>query len=355
MDKDEATATLTRLGEQAPRIWHYRLYDTVSDPAGDLRERLADQADLLWDQSYPGRDFLRLQLYETAAATDQRFCPQSGDGVNFGDALQLKGTETPGAVAAGSFLYATLCWEALEGVAAFPAGLRTSLRLYRDTPAGEMLVAQADAAPIRSTTLWGAGKQYRQPLALPVSAALPPGTYNLALIVYNGGDGTPLPPDDPAAVEGQRWGLGQVDVALLPSPPTWQGSLARFDYIDLLSVTVGATANPGGILDVETIWQPRPNAYRDSYSAVYVLSGGEANQLWKSDLGGAGYPSGRWPASYPVQKKDRLALAADLPPGDYQLSVRLERASDGLPIPARSGFLPWGVQEQYDLGVILVE
>jgi hypothetical protein len=146
-----------------------------------------------------------------------------------------------------------------------------------------------------------------------------------------------------------------VDVALLPSPPTWQGSLARFDYIDLLSVTVGATANPGGILDVETIWQPRPNAYRDSYSAVYVLSGGEANQLWKSDLGGAGYPSGRWPASYPVQKKDRLALAADLPPGDYQLSVRLERASDGLPIPARSGFLPWGVQEQYDLGVILVE
>ncbi|MBX2999733.1 MAG: glycosyltransferase family 39 protein [Caldilineaceae bacterium] len=214
MKIDEAQTALTDLSQSRPRVWHYRLYDTVSDPGGDLRTMLEKRGDLLWDQPYPGRDYLRLQLYESA---EERFCPHASAGIDFGDALRLFHADAPTTTPAGSYLYTTLCWQALEGVAASPDGLRTSLRLYRAGPDGETMLAQADTGPLRPTTTWTPGHVYREPLALPISAAMPPGTYNLALIVYNGGNGEPLPPDDPAAVDGQRWQLGTVKVEP-PSP-----------------------------------------------------------------------------------------------------------------------------------------
>ena len=82
---DEAFAGLDRLSSQGGGFWHYRIYDTVSDPSGSLRtwlERLSKQV----DQPYPGRDYLRVQYF----ATENRlFAGQESTPVRFGDTLEL--------------------------------------------------------------------------------------------------------------------------------------------------------------------------------------------------------------------------------------------------------------------------
>jgi len=62
-------------------------------------------------------------------------------------------------------------------------------------------------------------------------------------------------------------------------------------------------------------------------------------QSWSRIAGGENYPSSAWPAGYPVREVRELPLDAGLPPGDYTLTLRLERASDGLAIDARTGRL----------------
>jgi hypothetical protein len=212
ISQPEARAALVQVAQSHPRIWHYRLYDTVSDPFGLLRRQLEEVGDLYLDRPYPGRDFLRLQLYETSTAQEPSLCPTSGSAVEFDDALRLLGMDTPVAATPGRFFYTTLCWEALDTVAIYPEGLRTSLRLYPSDAGGETLVVQADTAPPQPTTVWQPGERHRQPLALPLPAEIAPGQYILALVVYDGRDGTALTITDPNAIYGQIWPLSTVTI-----------------------------------------------------------------------------------------------------------------------------------------------
>ena len=54
---------LAAVAQRHPRLWHYRLYDTVSDPQGVIRTWLDQHATLVQEQTIPGRDFGALQLF----------------------------------------------------------------------------------------------------------------------------------------------------------------------------------------------------------------------------------------------------------------------------------------------------
>jgi mannosyltransferase len=349
----EARAAVEHLAQQQPRIWHYRLYDTVSDPHGLLRQELDSLGERRLDLPYPGRDYLRVQLYEMPAAEDPTFCPQAAAAnPHFGQALHLIGHDARTTATAGSTLYVTLCWEALAGLHLEGREIHTSLRLYRYASTREELAAQADAAPLVPTSAWEIGGTYRQPLSLPLPASLPPGIYSLEIIAYTADDGAPLEPDQAAAIHGQRWQLAEVTVALPQEPPPATAPLARFDYIELASARVGRqVAAPGETVDLSLLWRPRPNSYRDTYNAVFTLEGAGEVQRWESLLGGDDYPSGEWPPAYPVRTWESLVLAPDLPPGEYRLSVHLERTSDGLSIPARVG---WWQRPTFEIGRVAI-
>ncbi len=202
-------ATLAEVTARHPRLWHYRLYDTVSDRGGAVRGWLDAHTTPRLDLPYPGRDFLRVQLFETAAFANQKNCPQTpGTAVTFGDGVVLRGASYSPAPQAGSSLYAILCWEIGADIEA--QNLRTSLRLYALVGTEALLLAQKDESPFLNV----ATRNFHQTaLALPIPAATPPGNYRLEVIVYDGATGDPLPINNARAIVGQRWPLTKIVIS----------------------------------------------------------------------------------------------------------------------------------------------
>ena len=361
MAQDQTAQALATLAATHTRIWHYRLYDTVSDPQGFVRQWLTQNTALRWERPYPGRDYLRVQLFETTGEPPSASAPIE-DAVQFGDALLLASHVAPANQTAGGYLYTTLNWQALEGLKQSASELRMSLRLYPvneddapvDTPA-----AQVDAAPLAPTTTWEPGKRYRQPLALPVAAATPPGVYWLELVTYGSDDGVPLAVgDSERSVYGQRWRLGQVRIQIPPEPPEINGRFPGFDYIDLAEAKFSpGRVQPGGSVLVDLVWRPRPNEYRDTYTVVLSLLNSDHASVasWRGPAGRLSYPSGDWAPAYPVRQQIALAVPDDLAPGQYTIALSLERASDGMRIPAHRAWLPWPSMPWIPLGEIDVQ
>ncbi|MEZ4836053.1 MAG: hypothetical protein R2873_29325 [Caldilineaceae bacterium] len=109
---------------------------------------------------------------------------------------------------AGRVLYATLCWQALDNVSTYPAGLRASLRLY---DGNDQMIAQIDDGPVQGTNTWQPGQRGRVALGLPVPTSTAPGRYFLDLIVYDGANGEPLRPDESSD---QRLRLAEVEIVM---------------------------------------------------------------------------------------------------------------------------------------------
>ncbi len=350
-----AAEALTQVSQDHPRLWHYRFYDTVSDPQGRIRRWLETHLRLTVDQPIPGRDFGRLQRFERPS----RGCPspERRPGIAFGQSLLLVGMTVHNPPVAGQTLYTTLCWQPMAASPVLP--LRTSLRIYpAQAPPEEPPMAQQDEDLAVPPGL-RAGTTFVQPLAVPLPVGLPPGPYRLELVVYRGDTGAPLPPDAEGAILGQRWPLADLDVALLPEPPSLaQRPRAVFDYMELLSAQVGPQTVPaGGTLDVVLDWRPRPSPYRDTYQARLSLVDRRGQEVftWRGPLASPRYPSGAWPAGYPVRGRLFLQLPAELKPGIYTVHLGMERASDGLRIPARGAWLPWPSQDSIQVGRIRVQ
>jgi len=328
---------LLTLSQQVERIWHYRLYDTVSDPTGLIRTWLAEHADLRAETPIPGRDYLRVQLYQThQAPTPSGLVRLDLPPTRFAGDLQLQQAAlTAQTVAAGEYLYANLVWQPPTDRTQLPAVVSFSLRLY--APTGHLL-AQADETPL-PVQAWPA--TYAFTLALPISIATPPAAYNLVLIVYDQQTGQPLAvlASEPQQATVQ---LGQVQVAPATQAPIIREAQASFAYIDLirarLTTVSSHTEQP---LQVELIWRPRENSYRDTYTAQLALVN-EAGQVvgqWGEVLGGWAYPSGNWPPLIPVRDWRLLPLDPATAPGRYTLTLRVLRNSDNQLIPARQA--PW--------------
>lgn len=331
ISKADSIAALDHLAEQAERIWHYRLYDTVSDPAGVIRTWLEEKTTRRFDQSFAGRDFLRLELYEIPR---RAITPLGGEAVaTFAEALALRQIELPTTVQAGERLYLQSEWQA-RGETPLPP-LALSLRLYADA-ADQVLVAQADAPLLPPTEQWQRGQQYQLPLALSIPAATKPGTYRVALVLYTQADGQALSIDGAAGES--SFALGTVQVARSSLIPAVGPALARFDYLELLAVMPSQfTASSGGEFPVAWIWRARPSAYRDTYLARLLLQSPDEQtvQRWETVLGGWEYPTGEWPPLLPVRDQQRLLVDPQMPAGRYQLLLQVVRQSDQALIPAR--------------------
>lgn len=340
----DTQAALAQLTGQARRIWHYRLYDTVSDPHGVIRHALEEQATLHLDQPVPGRDFLRLQRYDIpSAATRPLLAPQAAfTPFTFDDILRLVAITHPASAPAGTMLYVETRWQALTGLAALSPDLGFSLRLYA---ADDTQLAQQDEALPQPLRQWPPNTVRDLPLALPIPAAAIPGDYALSLLVYDRITGTPL-----ASSAATPTGVPIGNIAITGATPQAVGgkAIARFDYLHLLAASpTQTTLSPDMTLAIRLLWHPQPSPYRDTFLGVFTLrrADGTIAQQWSEPLGGWAYPSGGWPTGVPVLDRHDLAVPAATPPGPYTLTLHLVRASDEQPVAARVGWWSPGQAE----------
>ncbi len=352
MSAQASITALTQISDVHPRIWQYRLYDTVSDPNGLLRKWFDAHTQLVTDTPFPGRDFLRLQRYEGYVIKPSKpsAMPQTFVAHDFAAGLQLQNIviESPSqttapesnTVVAGSTLYVQTTWSMLANPQKLPTA-NLSLRLYDSE---DHLLAQQDVAPQQPTNTWQPGRPQAISLALPVPVATKPGDYALALVVYDQTTGAPLPTDGAQPGSGAIK-LSQIHVQVAQTVPEIASTLASFDYIDLVVAQLAKLSlHATDALDIRLVWRPRANAYRDTYAAVLELhdAQGKVVQSWSSALGGWDYPSGQWPAGIPVQEWRQIHLESQPPAGVYQLTLRVVRSSDNLTMPAHQGWWPWG-------------
>lgn len=346
IDSLTTAEALLALSRQYARLWHYRLYDTVSDPKGQIRTWLAANGEELLNQAIPGRDYLALQLYRSNHSPPSTPAPQPlaiATG-RFGAQLELSAAQLlTTAVAAGQTLYLHSEWQRLT--AELPATVSFSLRLY--SPDG-FLFAQQDETPRQPAAAWSTTASTFFGLALPIPVATPPGSYDLRLVVYDGNSGTPLQ----LATGETELELGEVTVTKATVIPTITTRLARFDYIDLVQATVPALVTKGGALNVTLFWLPHPNPYRDTYVARLTLRDAQGTpvQQWEDALGGWRYPSGGWPAGVPVRHDQRLTVAPTTAPGLYTLTLQVQRQSDGVGLAAATGW--WQSTTEVALGQV---
>ncbi|MCB0121253.1 MAG: hypothetical protein KDE58_03355, partial [Caldilineaceae bacterium] len=202
IDRTTTLTALETLSRAHTRIWHYLLYDTVNDPAGLIRQWLADHADLVQDEPITGRDYGRLQLYEVhnagaanhaapAANTSlSSTLPITASTTQRGDRQLLAAKPLSTTIPAGQTLYVRTRWQRVDGAPPTADTVSLSLRLYDDRG---LLIAQQDSTPRWMSDERTANTMVDLTLALPLPVATQPGSYSLRLLLYEAATGQPLP------------------------------------------------------------------------------------------------------------------------------------------------------------------
>ncbi len=174
----ETLAALDRLSHDYGRLWQLRAYDTVTDPAGLIRQWLADQAIPLEDRSFSGESNIRVQGFLFPAA------PPPGDSIPFEAGLVLEAWSLPEQNwQAGQTLPVKLWW---SSTAPPDADYKASLKLWNAN--GELAAQGRDAWPggsLYRATAWSPGQVVYHPMSLTLPPDLPSGQYWLNVELYH--------------------------------------------------------------------------------------------------------------------------------------------------------------------------
>jgi uncharacterized membrane protein len=336
MPAADAARQLDTLFARYARVWQYRIYDTVNDPQGALRDLLAQKGRLFDDQVFPGEANLRVQGYlprgGSAAASPGR------PAITLGKDLHLRAEPLPARIVAGQTLYPVVTWQAGSPIS---TTLATSLRLVG--PDGATWAQPPDEQPLGPqlrTDAWPVGLLLRETLALPIPLGTPPGQYKVELVVYDPATGRPWPHTPGSEEEGTGIILGQVQIE---KPAVAQGgrpAIAAFGPLALVEAgTPATTVSPGDRVPVDLLWQAQ-RARREPLVVVIQLLDGQGQVvagLEQQPLDGR-YPTQNWASGELVRDRHSLEIPADLPPGAYRLVAGVYRAADRQRFDTRSGW-----------------
>jgi uncharacterized membrane protein len=186
------------------------------------------------------------------------------------------------------------------------------------------------------TTLWEPGMVVADHYRLSVPWGTPPGEYQVLLGAYSTDTGQRL---RPICVE-EAWVdnafiLGSIQVAkpTSASPPEAVSPQHRLDTrlneeLELVGFDLGTTrVQPGQTIPLILIWRGLSEVTDDYLMSLRLQQlDGPAEHSWLEEPAGGTYPTSRWEDAEIVRDWHDLALPADVPPGNYQLSLRLLNA-----------------------------
>jgi hypothetical protein len=182
----ETTAALARVLTDYPRLWVLRIYDTVADPEGRVRDWLARETIPFEDRSFTGSSYPHVQGFMARRQPP----PPPGTSVAFERDVTLVGWHAPTQATAGAALDTVLWWQVTGPSPSESPPRAVSLKLWQpaagDAPAA--LVAQADEWPLGSlllTPAWPRDVPVRHPMRLWLPANLEAGVYRLEVQLYD--------------------------------------------------------------------------------------------------------------------------------------------------------------------------
>jgi uncharacterized membrane protein len=337
---DQMQTALRDLSARTDRLWHYRIYDTVNDPQGAIRNTLVADWALIDDRVYPGEANLRVQGWQGMRQALSSYLPPTVAVFDGWLELAMATDAIPSTVESGAALdIPRALWSRNSDQAGRPVAL--SLRLVDAN--GEVWAAADEPLGGNVLDLAGAGELV-QPLRLAVPAGTAPGTYDLALVIYDPQTGQPLNAITPSGESAGQVMLGRIEVTRPVQPPATQRSQADFGPLRLVeAATPAAVISPGDAIPVELLWQAAPDFIAEPLVVVVQLlnqDGQVAASLEEEPLAGR-YPTSQWRPGELVRDRHVLPVPDDLAPGSYSLIVGLYRATDGQRLEASSGPFGW--------------
>ena len=161
-----------------------RLYDTVVDPNGVIRDYLATRGRNIDDESFAGESYARVQGYITTRAPLTALpATATRREVLLGNRITLLGFEPASiTVRASAPLDVNLYWQAQQ-----PTNIDQQLYVGLFAADGTV-VASSDEIPIGNafgTSRWTPGEILREPVRLIVPQNVAPGDYVLRVALYN--------------------------------------------------------------------------------------------------------------------------------------------------------------------------
>lgn len=248
---------------------------------------------------------------------------------NFGGQLRLLGYGIETAeVEPGSAVDLTLYWEALA-----PTTTEHKIFVHLVGEAGR-IVAQHDGMPGRgllSTRRLAAGQTWEDRYVITVpDVAYAPDTLSVAVGVYDAASGVRLQRAAEGATPGDSARFGEID--LLPPPGELPNPVAiRFgEGMVLRGYDVSALSlAPGAPLTVTLHWEataPMQEEYTVSVQVINALWQ-KAAQLDAWPLEGAA-PTSTWQPGQSYTEERMLSIAADVPPGSYDLRLAVYRVDE---------------------------
>jgi hypothetical protein len=245
-----------------------------------------------------------------------------------------------------AFARLRLWWQAPDGLG---AAFKVSARLL---DARGQLVSATDAEPVAGAyppPAWRPGEIVPDAYEIKLPAGLPPGDYAPLVIVYDPASGSEL----------GRVELAPVYLRGNPARPpqrALEASVAETPYaifgdVELLGFTPPDPAveyRRGEALPLVLLWQARGMPSGDLRIALWLEGDGE-DPLNEEPLGGL-FTTDRWQDGQTVRQWPKLQVRDGVPPGTYNLKMRVTR--DGQPVPYGRWLIPLG--SDLDLGTVQI-
>jgi len=256
--------------------------------------------------------------------------------VNFGDRLRLTGYGfTEDTVEYRKPLGITLRWQT---IAEMQAGYVLSLRLLDEQgrlwgQADEWLENEASL----STYAWRAGQISERHHALSLDASIPPGRYQVKMVLYHKDTLQGLDiMDEMGAPAGTEYTLGTVSVASPAAPPTIEelaiphGLRHDFDgQLELLGYDLStAEVRAGETVRVILFWRALRSIESD-YRLHLQVQDNDGNTWAEAEfpLANEEYPTNHWNEGEVIKGQYDLAIDAATPTGEQTLNFKLQTSN----------------------------
>jgi len=347
----ETARALEEVFAHHDRVWVYRIYDTVTDPQGFIRQWLEEQGRMLGEEQFAGESYMRVQCYLTTRDEEYSTEPvhHSLD-EEVAKGLRLVAYDAPRAARSGDELQVSLQWQ-IGDEAEADYGIYLGLAIEEDADLGEWTVAGGSA----TSPLQAGGGSISQEIDLHIPPGTPPLEYKLIVEVYE------ISTSESVGHLAGRATIGTIKVMrpLVPSPTPRMPHEPWANFGDVLQLTgyelPALDVEPGGEIGVTLLWRawdvPLP-----VIKSTLELRDTEGRVVAKEEggLGGA-YPSTLWAREELVRVVHILEIPEGISSGSHQLTLALQavRANGKREaIPFWSSSDVW--EERFALGTIEV-